>query len=71
MQAGFISLLGFWVGGYGGYEAVVAEMSHVIIDGMNIAGNVTVNGLNLSDGVVIDGMLVSGSIIIDGMILEA
>jgi len=23
MQAGFISLMGFWVGGYGGFEAVV------------------------------------------------
>jgi hypothetical protein len=47
MQAGFISLLGFWVGGYGGFEAVATYTEKVIISGLSLNKSIVIAKLKL------------------------
>ena len=53
MQAGFISLMGFWVGGYGGYVAIPTYMEEVTISGLSMAKSIVVARLQLNKDVTI------------------
>lgn len=45
MQAGFISVMGFWVGGYGGFEVVIADNAPIIIARLSIENSTTIDQL--------------------------
>jgi hypothetical protein len=53
MQAGFISLMGFWVGGYGGFEAVATYTEEVIISGLSLNKSIAIARLKLEKDVTI------------------
>jgi len=53
MQAGFISLMGFWVGGYGGFEAVATYTEEVIISGLSLNKSIVIAKLKLGKDIVI------------------
>lgn len=53
MQAGFISLLGFWVGGYGGFEAIEGYTEEVVISGMSLNKDIVIARLKLEKDIVI------------------
>lgn len=53
MQAGFISVMGFWVGGYGGFEAVATYTEEVIIAGLSLSNSIVIAGLRMDKDIVI------------------
>lgn len=58
MQAGFISVMGFWVGGYGGFTASAPFTEVVTIAGLSLANTATISGLRLELQVTIDNLAV-------------
>lgn len=44
MQAGFISVMGFWVGGYGAFEATtLPDPAPIYIDGLSLAPDIQID----------------------------
>lgn len=66
MQAGFISVMGFWVGGYGGFDSPPTDRS-TIIDGMVLGGNTIVSGFDLSSDTTISGLSLNDGTTISGL----
>jgi hypothetical protein len=53
MQAGFISVMGFWVGGYGGFEAAATYTEVVTISRLSLAKDIIIAGLKMDKDVII------------------
>lgn len=58
MQAGFISVMGFWVGGYGGFEVVIADNAPIIIARLSIEDVTTISRLKIENSTTIDQLAV-------------
>jgi len=56
MQAGFISVMGFWVGGYGGFEAVVVDPAPITIAYLRLTPDVIISGQQLLPDVTIQDL---------------
>lgn len=51
--------MGFWVGGYGGFEAIVPTYEQYIISGVSLAPAYTVAGADIGTDYTISGMDIS------------
>lgn len=66
MQAGFISVMGFWVGGYGAGVAVVDTKFTITVTGLSLYPVITVTGLDMGSDITVTGANLNPVITVTG-----